>query len=65
MNATKAKFKKSHQKRATARGERIHSDVKEVPASSHGGHRYAVCFVDDAGRYIYATALRLTETAGA
>ena len=50
MNATKAKFKKSHHKRATARGERIHSDVKEVPASSHGGHRFAVCFVDDYSR---------------
>ena len=24
--------------------------MKEVPASSHGGHRFAVCFVDDFSR---------------
>ena len=46
MNATKAKFKKASGHRATRLGERIHSDVKEVPAASHGGHHFAVCFVD-------------------
>ena len=50
-NSKKAKFGKSNTfKRSTIRGGRIHSDVKEVPTSSFGGHKHAVCFIDDMSR---------------
>ena len=46
MNANKAPFGKKNYQAATRPGQRIHSDIKVVPASSIGGHRYAICFVD-------------------
>jgi transposase InsO family protein len=46
MNGAKKPFSKHEFERATKAGQRIHSDIKEVPADSIGGHRYAVCFVD-------------------
>lgn len=45
-NAQKAPFKKDIFTRATTRGGRIHSDVKEIPVASFKGFKYAVCFVD-------------------
>jgi hypothetical protein len=50
MNAVKAPFAHSSGARATAVGEKVHSDIKEVPTASFGGHLYAICFVDDFSR---------------
>jgi hypothetical protein len=50
MNAKKAPFKEEAEHRSTVPGERIHSDVKELSVRSRQGHKYAVCFVDDATR---------------
>jgi len=50
MNARKAKFKKKARNRATVRGGRIHSDLKELPVRTKKGHKWAVCFVDDKTR---------------
>ena len=47
MNARKAPFKYAATRRSEVRGERIHSDVKEVGVASKRGAKYAVCFVDD------------------
>ena len=46
MNANKAPFGKKNSQAATRPGQRIHSDIKVVPATSIGGHHYAICFVD-------------------
>ena len=45
MNANKAPFGKKNYQAATRPGQRIHSDIKVVPAALIGGHRYATCFV--------------------
>ncbi len=50
MNAKKAPFQREAEERSVIPGERIHSDVKELPIRSIDGHIYAVCFVDDATR---------------
>ena len=50
MNAKKAPFQWMAEERSTTPGERIHSDVKELPSRSIEGYIYAVCFVDDATR---------------
>jgi hypothetical protein len=50
MNAKKAPFKAKATTRSTIRGERFHSDVKELSVRSKKGAKYAVCFVDDASR---------------
>ena len=50
MNAKKSPFKKKAEHRSKTRGERFHSDVKELSVQSKQGHRYAVCFVDDCTR---------------
>ena len=50
MNAKKAPFKHHATTRSKVRGERIHSDVKEVGVASKRGAIYAVCFVDDCTR---------------
>jgi hypothetical protein len=50
MNARKAPFKHAATTRSSVRGERIHSDVKEVGVASKKGAKYAVCFVDDCTR---------------
>ena len=49
--AKKARFKKSTDNRCTTAGGRIHSDLKEVEQRSHGGMKWAICFVDDSTRY--------------
>ena len=46
----KAPFQHHTYTRSITEGERIHSDTKEVPTRSKRGHKYAVCFVDDATR---------------
>ena len=46
----KAPFQHHTYTRSIIEGERIHSDTKEVPTRSKRGHKYAVCFVDDATR---------------
>ena len=50
MNAKKSPFQAEAEERATRRGARIHTDVKELPIRSIEGHIYAACFVDDATR---------------
>ena len=50
MNAKKAPFQREAEERSLIPGERIHTDVKELPLRSIDGHIYAVCFVDDATR---------------
>ena len=50
MNAQKAPFARGARERSTIRGERIHSDLKEVRQRSKNGCKYAICFVDDATR---------------
>ena len=50
MNAKKAPFDREAEERSSIRGERIHSDVKELPERSIEGHIYAVNFIDDATR---------------
>ena len=49
-NARKAAFKKKAFRRATKKGWRIHSDLKEFPVRSKKGFKYSICFVDDATR---------------
>ena len=46
MIASKAPFGVDNYEPSTRPGERIHSDIKVVPAASIGGHIYAICFVD-------------------
>ena len=50
MNAKKAPFQHQASTRSEIPGERIHSDLKELPTRSKKGHKYAVCFVDDCTR---------------
>ena len=50
MNAKKAPFDREAEERSSIPGERIHSDVKELPERSIEGHIYAVNFIDDATR---------------
>ena len=50
MNAKKAPFKREATTRSTVPGERIHSDLKELPTPSHSGCKYAVAFIDDCTR---------------
>jgi hypothetical protein len=45
-----AAHKKKALRRATHRGYRIHSDLKEWPQRSKKGYKYSICFVDDATR---------------
>jgi hypothetical protein len=46
MIASKAPFGVDNYEPSTTPGERVHSDIKVVPAASIGGHIYAICFVD-------------------
>ena len=46
MNAVKAPFARQSEERASAVGEKVHSDIKEVPIGSFNQHKYAICFVD-------------------
>lgn len=50
VNGKKAPFKKQAETRSTIPGERIHSDLKELPVKSHSGCKYAIAFVDDCTR---------------
>ena len=50
MTGKKASFKNYAYTRSTIPGERIHSDLKEVPVRSRTGKKWAVCFVDDCTR---------------
>lgn len=49
-NAQKRPFKQRAARRATVRGYRIHSDLKEWPTRSKKGYKYSICFVCDATR---------------
>ena len=50
MSARKAPFKKQASTRATVKGGRIHSDLKELPIRSNHGFKWAVCYIDDLTR---------------
>ncbi|HIB78580.1 MAG TPA: transposase [Flavobacteriales bacterium] len=50
MNAKTAPFKRMATTRSEKPGERIHSDVNELPVRSKKGHKYAVCFIEDCTR---------------
>lgn len=45
------KTKKKTLNRASMRGQRVFTDLKEVEVRSTGGHKWAIHFVDDATRY--------------
>jgi hypothetical protein len=51
MRGRKTSVKKKTESHATTRGERIVTDLKEAPVRSHGNHKWAVHFIDEATRY--------------
>ena len=63
MNANKAPFGQNNYPASTRPGQRIHSDIKVVPAASAGGHTYAICFVDCFSKHGTVYALK-TLTGG-
>ena len=47
----RAKFKKKSATRSRVRGERVHSDLKQMDAASFEGFRWIITFVCDCSRY--------------
>jgi hypothetical protein len=62
-NARKGAFKPRAFRRATKKGFRIHSDLKEFPVRSKKGFKYSICFVDDATRRGKTYAMRKKDEA--
>ena len=63
MVANKAPFKKKANTRSHIPGERIHSDLIELPTLSTQGYRYLICFIDDATRRGMSYAMKTKDEA--